>query len=167
MVDLNLGCGDHYAPGWVNVDLPDTPNPHDVDCDLRGPLPWSPGTVDRLYLGHVLEHLTLVDAGDLLARLRPLMVPAGQVMVVGPDCVRAQAMVRAGELDTHALDLVRHGGGRWVGDEHRWECEPGTIRSLLAGAGWSQVTEVPIVDVPDVWPVVSRIGWQCAVGAVA
>lgn len=167
---VNLGCGEYYAEGgWLNVDHAGSPNRADLRLDLRtDPLPWEPGTVGRAYLGHVLEHLTQDHCVDLLTRLRKLAQPGGEVMVVGPDVVRAEKMRRAGTLSDEWYRLIHEGGNRWPGDRHLWGCEPTTLQWMLTDAGWGQVREYPIWLVPDVWPVVDRnVEWQCAVGATA
>lgn len=164
---MNLGCGEYYVPGWHNVDHDGSPHPADERLDLTGPLPWEPGTVTRAYLGHVLEHLTVADGVKLLTRLHEVTAPGGDVMVVGPDVNRAERMHAAGELDAEWLRLVKEGGRRWPGDEHRWHCEPDTLTDMLRQAGWTWVQEMPVTLVPDIWPLVDRAEWQCAVGGFA
>ena len=166
---INLGCGDRYADGWVNVDHVASPYRVDQTVDLTGPLPWRVTSIEYVYAGHVLEHLTVQDALNLLERLRPLMVHGGQIMCVGPDVVRGAAMAAAGTLeDWVTLDLLNYGGHRWPGDEHQWACEAAVLLDMLKETGWVDVAEIPIGEVPALWPVVDRgPAWQCAVGAVA
>lgn len=52
---LNLGCGQHRLPGYVNVDKYGSPDlRHDLEVF---PWPWPDGSVDEVLLHHVLEHL--------------------------------------------------------------------------------------------------------------
>jgi SAM-dependent methyltransferase len=52
---LNLGCGQHKLPGFVNVDRFGAP---DLKHDLEAfPWPWPDSSVDEVVLQHVLEHL--------------------------------------------------------------------------------------------------------------
>lgn len=162
---LNLGSGDRPQPDWTNVDNAACPYPRDETVDLTGPLPWPEGSVSHAYLGHVLEHLPLSACALLLERLLPCMAPGGQVMVVGPDINRAQGMAEAGVLEV-TMESLRHGGHRWPGDEHHWECTPAILAGLLDTAGWTEVTEIPFADVDPMWPVADRgPQWQCAVTA--
>jgi predicted SAM-dependent methyltransferase len=168
-VRINLGCGDRYADGWHNVDHAASPFRVDETVDLAGPLPWLVGSVEMVYAGPVLEHLAVQDALDLLDRLRALMTPGGQIMVVGPDVVRGAAIHAAGGFEEWmSLDLLTYGGRRWPGDEHRWACEPALLVDMLKETGWVDVAEIDLDDVASVWPVADRAPrWQCAVGAVA
>lgn len=167
---INLGCGDRYVDGWTNVDLPSMPHRKDHTVDLTGPLPWAAGSIEAVYAGHVLEHLTEDNARRLLARLLPLMIPAGPIMVVGPDVNRARQLLPDGVADQYGatLDSVRHGGHRWPGDEHHWDCTGELVEAMLRDAGWRLVTPVGMDEAALMWPVADpRPQWQCAVGAVA
>lgn len=160
---INLGAGDRYAPGWVNVDHTACPHPVDERVDLRGPLPWTGLT--HVYAGHVLEHLYVGEVLGLLGRLRECMAPEGQLMVVGPDVLIAEGMAVAGTLDVSMESLI-NGGHRWIGDEHRWHCTTWDVMALLSATGWREVTQVGINQVPTLWPVADRgPQWQCAVSA--
>lgn len=162
LVKLNLGAGDRYVEGWHNVDS-GSPHRKDQELDLRGPLPWS--GVQFAYAGHVLEHLYVDDVLSLLRRLLSCMASDGELMVVGPDVILAEAMAQAGTLDVAMSDLT-NGGHRWPGDEHRWHCTSAGLDQLLRCAGWSNVTPLSINEVPQFWPVADRgPQWQCAVSA--
>lgn len=162
---INLGCGDRYADGWVNVDHAGSPHRKDLTADLAGELPWPADSILHVYLGHLLEHLTYADAGKLLERLRPLVRPDGQIMVVGPDVDVAQQMAEAGTLDV-TMESLRYGADRWPGDEHLWECTAAKVIDLLTGAGWVDIQDVGIANVAAFWPVADRRPqWQCAISA--
>lgn len=162
---INLGCGEFYAEGWVNIDL-HAPSRKDIVADIRKPLPVEQG-VTHAYLGHVLEHLTLDEAALVLMNVWERMTPDGQIMIVGPDVDRGQAMLDRGDIDQEQFGALKISEGPWPGAGHLWDCIPATIVELLKLPGtWTDVREIPITAVPSEWPVVSRIGWQCAVSAV-
>lgn len=166
MINVNLGCGDQYAPGWLNVDH-GSPHRKDLDVDLTGELPWWECSIHRAYAGHVLEHLTLAQCDVFLRRLRTRMILGGELVVVGPDLERAQALVDADELLDISLGELRDGAGRWSGDVHHWECTPSKIIDMLITTGWSNVEEIEMRELPDIWPVAYRAPrWQCVVTAI-
>jgi hypothetical protein len=160
---VNLGCGDRYAHGWVNVDHAGMPHHKDITLDLRAELPWDNGELNRIYAGHLLEHLRVHECIDVLERLRDCTATGGQLLVVGPDVDKARGMALAGTLDV-TLESLQYGAGRWCGDEHRWECSPPAIRKLLRVAGWWHVESLIWDDIPKEWPIAERgPRWQCAV----
>ncbi|MBI2828792.1 MAG: methyltransferase domain-containing protein [Acidobacteria bacterium] len=112
-VKVNLGCGPGPQPAnWVHVDgswnarlskfdlvrrtlsalgivsrenasLAWTPDL--VTANLRGPLPFSSGTVDCVYASHVLEHLHDDEARRLLRECFRVLKPGGVLRLVVPD----------------------------------------------------------------------------------
>lgn len=164
---LNIGCGDCYAPGWVNVDF-GTPHKHDITADITKRLPFPDNTFDRLYAGHVLEHLEPVDVVVVLRELGRVATKYGQLAVVGPDVTRAGAMHAAGTLDDEFLRQVVHGGDRWQGDQHLWPSTPERTVRYLRVAGWALPKETPLTALSQInWPVVAYTDWQFAATAYA
>lgn len=162
---LNIGCGDYLADGWTNVDrMPRTP---DVigersfyALDVVVGLPWKDGSCERIYAGHVLEHLTYDDElPAALAELKRLLSDDGQMMVVGPDIDRA----RDGLFDEETIKGIWPGAyiPDVPGAMHQWEPTARAHEAALLAAGLS-ATEILIKRVTADWPVVSRIGWQLA-----
>ena len=119
---VNLGCGEQYAPGWINVDHEGSPHKRDETVDLTGELPWNPGTLTHIYAGHLLEHLRTDQCVVLLERLLKCADLACTLMVVGPDVEIAARLQAEGHALEVPLDQLKYGGGRWVGDVHMWEC---------------------------------------------
>jgi hypothetical protein len=167
---LNLGSGNCYVSGWINVDW-ETPHRVDERVDLRGPLPWPDGSVSLVYAGHVFEHLTYGECCDLAKRLLACMARDGRLVVVSPDIEVAERMVADGTFDDrhHSLESLRHGAGRWAGDVHQWETTAQHVVDLLRGSGWPTVTDRGgVAALDDYWPVFDRKPkWQLAVEAIA
>lgn len=154
---LNVGCGQHYAHGWTNIDLHDN-GPHpDVIASILD-LPFADSTVTRIYCGHVLEHITLDDLPRALAELRRVLTPDGELLVVGPD-INLTAI-----HEPALLDCVRDGGNRWAGDAHEWPPTGEMTQFFLADAGFD-ARVFPVADVPEDWPIVARAPWQFAIHA--
>jgi predicted SAM-dependent methyltransferase len=171
---LNLGCGDqpeHRAPApWINVDghAPFLP---DVVATLDR-LPWDENAADRIYLGHVLEHIPYAWSADhewdgwdhplerALAEVRRVLSPDGELVVVGPCIERA---IQTGQPEW----LLRIIAAPVVDDQppglnHAWT--PTTLLHRLAlDAVFANVVEVPVTSItkPE-WPNPSTAPWQCA-----
>lgn len=162
---VNLGCGDRYVPGWLNVDHDGSPHQKDLALDITKKLPWKSDEILHVYMGHVLEHITQAQAKSLLRRLRPLVQSIGQILIVGPDIEVAQSMETAGTLEV-PLDSLRFGGHRWDGDDHKWECTAARIIAILKDTGWKDIQDVGINSADPFWPVADRAPqWQFAITA--
>jgi predicted SAM-dependent methyltransferase len=155
---VNVGCGEFRAEGWVNVDMTRTdggPQP-DIVASATD-LPFEDASVDRLYAGHVLEHLTPEDVVKAIREFARVVRADGKIMIVMPDLDVAEA--KYPEL----VESVRYGADRWGGDKHLWESRPSTLAPLLVEAGHPDARLVPIhALVGSEWPVTAFVDWQYA-----
>lgn len=191
MIWLNVGCGPFRAPSpWINVDGNDAMYTTNFSDDTGAPidrkpdviawsdnLPYENGTVDRIYAGHVLEHINLYDGSvDRTVReFHRVLKPGGALLCVGPDLVKCAEMVFHGDLDW-SLFWQSHGtAGRGnpagapyenpqPGDVHLWSSDEASVYALLA-RHFGMVLPVGFVNVEESWPIVSRVPWQYAVVA--
>lgn len=182
---INLGCGTVIAPGWINID--NSPNarlskypplrwlgwklgvlsdehyaiewPESMIIrDLRKNLPFADSSIDYTYSSHLLEHLTLDDASNLLKEVLRVLKPGGLLRLVVPDLTYgARCYVDA--LNAHPtnhkaapeflswLQLSRSG----VRDPHLWMYDAPSLMTLLREAGFSKtrVCEHKVGSVPD------------------
>lgn len=159
---INVGCGEFPAAGWWNLDC--THPAADLQHDAATGLPPVSGVIDRIYAGHVLEHLPQQSLVGVLTawRTHPGVAHNTVLAVVGPDCDAADQLLAERLIlpDTH--DGVLHGAGRWAGDVHLWRSTEGTTAGILRAAGW---TPTPVPDwqlQADGWPVVALVDWQFA-----
>lgn len=164
MLNLNIGCGEYHADGWLNIDLHDKDMRHpDIEMDCTKELPGEIGTVDRIYAGHVLEHIAFEDVPAALNLWWEYARPGCELFVVGPDCDRGDEWVRRGKLTSaEGLKITKHYSDT-PGRSHLWNASESNTLALLNDSLWSHPRAMPIVSVPNTWPVTSRIGWQFAV----
>lgn len=80
---LNLGCGMSKLKGFVNIDKRKNIGP-DVKADVLN-LPYEPNTIDEIYCGHLLEHLTWTEGQDALKHWLALLKSGGKIIIVVPD----------------------------------------------------------------------------------
>lgn len=163
---INLGCGDRYADGWINVDWAGSPHRKDQEVDLTGELPWPENSVERIYAGHVLEHLMTMDCVLLLTRLYFCCTEGAEIMVVGPDLPTAYRMAEEGTLDV-TIDSLRFGAERWTGDRHLWESSAAMSWAMLEKAGWKNIIDIPLAEAAQSWPIAdARPQWQFCLHAL-
>ncbi|MEK6208863.1 MAG: methyltransferase domain-containing protein [Pseudomonadota bacterium] len=81
---LNVGCGLHFHPDWVNVDVVPASSGV-IAADVRKGLPFPDEVFDAVYCSHVLEHLPRQEAASLLRHTHRVLRPGGVIRVVVPD----------------------------------------------------------------------------------
>lgn len=80
---LNLGCGEMYKDGWVNIDLFNTVA--DLRIDLREKLPFSDETCSDIYSEHTFEHFSHQDGCFLLNECYRVLEKGGTIRIGVPD----------------------------------------------------------------------------------
>lgn len=158
---LNLGSGNHYAPGWTNVDLFEEDHP-DIVASIYD-LPIETGSVERVYVGHLMEHLPWATIPRALAEVRRVCKPRAEIMVVGPDLSKA---VLTGQprwlLDIIVAPEVWDGTGRG----HAWTSTELLTMIALADGLLEDIEAVSVESVvPPEWPNPVQAPWQLAVHA--
>jgi predicted SAM-dependent methyltransferase len=81
---LNLGCGRHFHPDWINVDIVPQ-DPQVMRHDLQSRLPFEEASFAAVYHSHVLEHIPKSQAAAFLRECRRVLAPGGVLRVVVPD----------------------------------------------------------------------------------
>lgn len=80
---INIGCGDHPLLDWCNIDA--SPKAH---CDFIAtipPIPYESNSLEEIFAGHYLEHLTQDEAQEFLAECHRCLIPGGILGIVVPD----------------------------------------------------------------------------------
>lgn len=79
---LNLGSGNAYEPGFINIDANMGHRP-DVVAMLP-PIPVDSGSCQTVRCSHFLEHLTDEQASELIADVWRVLEPGGMLEVTVP-----------------------------------------------------------------------------------
>ena len=187
---VNVGCGPHRAaPPWLNLDVHvgDGVHPDIKVEDARYPLgEFEDGSVHRVYMGHVLEHVEWSMLPQFLKDIARAMAPGGQLCVVGPDLLRTIDAWQQDPTPTSRtlIESVMESPwpyasptadgatwaveDSWVGACHRWNCYEARVLWALEATGLFDAVEAQPLDEDHLgsWPVVAYTQWQCAVTAV-
>lgn len=83
---LNIGCGNIYSPEWNNIDF--IKNKHITYWDIRKGLPYPDSSMDAVYSSHLLEHLSPMEADNLLTEINRVLKTNGVLRIVVPDLKR-------------------------------------------------------------------------------
>jgi predicted SAM-dependent methyltransferase len=81
---VNLGCGNHYHPDWINIDIVAT-GPAVIAHDLSHGIPLPTNSCDVVYHSHILEHLRQENSFIFLQECHRVLKPGGIIRVAVPD----------------------------------------------------------------------------------
>lgn len=155
-LQLHIGCGTGHLSGWINIDV--HPAPLSINVLLGLPVP--DGSVKRVFVSHMLEHLFYPrDVKLLLAELRRVMSPGGALRVVVPDveqCIEAYVANDRSfyasrretwswwpENATRLEDFLAYAGAgaepAYLFEAHKYSYDFETLAKVLANAGFERV----------------------------
>jgi len=91
---LNLGCGRHPLPGWLNSDY-HPESDRELYLDVRKPFPFEPAMFDFVYSEHMIEHLTRAQTRFMLGECARVLRPGGRLRLATPNLVFLIEMYRS------------------------------------------------------------------------
>lgn len=158
-MNLHIGSGDHYAEGWLNVEIDQTWRA-DVYASVFA-LPFADNRFDRIYMGHFLEHIEPDQLPAAFAELRRVSTADCVTAIVGPCHDKAVAMYgRESNLVkqiaiTNPIDT--HPGG------HKWTATTANTLDVIEACGMlAMEVDVASIRQPE-WPnPAPDQAWQCA-----
>jgi predicted SAM-dependent methyltransferase len=147
-LDLHLGCGIRYLPGFVNIDA----NPArktDMWLDVRCGLPFANDSVDSIYSTHMIEHLYPDELEKLLRECARTLKPGGGMRIIVPSLANAILAFQQNLHEWFYDDFPRHFdslGGRFSNfvfcdGQHRTAFDLSYLDEVLRQAGFREVAE--------------------------
>ena len=109
MVQLHLGCGKRYIPGFIHIDLADFPH-IDHKTDVSDLSMFEDKSVDLIYTCHVLEYFDRIQVKDVLKEWRRVLKPKGILRIAVPDF---EAMVKVYQQYGDLSLIIGPLYGRW------------------------------------------------------
>jgi predicted SAM-dependent methyltransferase len=147
-LDLHLGSGTKYLPGFVNIDA----NPlqkMDMWLDVRCGLPFASGSVDSIYSTHMIEHLYPDELDDLLRECARVLKSGHGIRIVVPSLSNAIVAFQQERREWFYDSYPRHFdslGGRFSNfvfcdGQHRTAFDLTYLDEVLRKAGFREVAE--------------------------
>lgn len=85
MIKLHLGCGTRHIDGYINIDCQKT-IATDMILDIKNlSSEFKNNTVDGIYCCHVLEHMPVLEAIEILKQIYDILKPGGIVRIAVPN----------------------------------------------------------------------------------
>lgn len=132
LLKLNIGCGDLYRPGYVNVD-PSSNSIADENWDIFD-LPVKDGSVDQIVADHVLEFYDLMNARYILAEFWRVLRPNGELILETPDLMAIFKRLKKAKGDQfHAISGELFGE---KSDRHGIVFKDSELEALLISSGF-------------------------------
>ena len=171
---LNIGSGQHPLRYWTNLD-----ESQDALADVRyhvPPLRYADESLDEIYAGHFLEHLTPAEADEFVRECFRCLTHGGKLGIVVPDTREVVQRYLRGDIDE--IEFPR---GVWrpinnlntlcdlffystvQESPHRWSYDTDTLGTLLVRHGFELVKPINRFSDPRI-PV--GAWYQCGLDAV-
>ena len=85
MKKLNLGSGNKFFEGYLNVDLDANAPQVDVVADISQTLPFADESIDAIMASHSLEHISYVQTKEVLVDWKRVLKQDGVIDIKVPD----------------------------------------------------------------------------------
>jgi len=153
-VKLNLGCGNVYKEGWINLDI-DKSYKVDIVADIRLNLPFKDRSFDFVLLDNVIEHLTYFQGYKLLREIYRILEDKGILQLETQNlritCLDYINKTLTGPLDTFSRFYGGPGGGVM-----KLKPEMEYSEYKVHKSGW----DIGNKEINDIELVLTKIGFQ-------
>jgi predicted SAM-dependent methyltransferase len=107
---LHIGCGKINSPEFINVDAQPYAHVHIVTSDISHLPNFADGTVDLVYMCHILEHVKASELKKVLLEMKRVLKEGGVLRLSVPDFDRLVEVYNASGKDTKAISQQLMGG---------------------------------------------------------
>jgi predicted SAM-dependent methyltransferase len=107
---VHVGCGEKNAPGFINVDARPLAHVHVVTDNITSLSDMGTGTVDLVYMCHVLEHIKNDDLKNVLSEMRRVLKDGGILRISVPDFDKLIEVYNAAGKDIESIRRQLMGG---------------------------------------------------------
>ena len=141
MVQLHLGCGKRYIPGFIHIDLADFSH-IDYKTDVSDLSMFGDNSVDLIYTCHVLEYFDRIQVKDVLKEWHRVLKPKGTLRIAVPDF---EALVEVYQQYSDLSLIIGPLYGRWEieGSKkvvyHRTVYDFESLKNVLESAGFVNI----------------------------
>ena len=107
---VHVGCGEKNVPGFINVDARHLAHVHVVTDNITSLADFQTGTVDLVYMCHVLEHIRNDDLKKVLSEMKRVLKDGGVLRISVPDFDKLIEVYNAAGKDIESIQRQLMGG---------------------------------------------------------
>lgn len=130
------------AQGYVNIDARSMPHVHFRLTNLRDLSFLPDGSVDLVYMCHILEHVAVAEVPSVLQVIHAALKPGGTVRIAVPDFDAMLSIYEKTNKDIRAIQNPLMGGQNYDYNFHFTAFTSTYLRQLLTDSGFAS---------PQVW----------------
>ena len=107
---IHIGCGTTNSPEFINIDARPLAHVHIATSEITSLADFGSGTVDLVYMCHVLEHIKKGDLTKVLFEMKRVLKDGGVLRISVPDFDRLIEVYNASGKDTDVISSQLMGG---------------------------------------------------------
>lgn len=144
---IQVGSGGNYLPNFINIDG-NFQRKVDYLLDVRVGLPFPKGSIVFIYSCHMLEHVYIEEAINILGEFHNCLVDSGKVRLTLPDFNHVFKIL-SGEASSNFPREFQSSEGKAINflfcdGQHKYAYSPQLINELALKVGFSKVTPAPL-----------------------
>jgi predicted SAM-dependent methyltransferase len=138
-VMLHVGCGKTNSPGFINIDARPLAHVHIATDDVTSLSDFKAGTVDLVYMCHILEHIKASDLKRVLTEMKRVLKVGGALRLSVPDFDRLLEVYDASGKDINSISKQLMGGQDHEYNIHYCVFNRWRLTELLEEVGFREV----------------------------
>ena len=136
---IHIGCGLRNSPEFINIDARPLAHVHIATDDITSLGDFQTGTVDLVYMCHILEHIRKDDLKNVLLEMNRVLKDGGVLRISVPDFDKLIEVYNASAKDVNAISNQLMGGQDHEYNIHYSVFNRGRLSELLREAGFHKV----------------------------
>lgn len=136
---LHVGCGTTNSPEFINIDARPLAHVHIATDDITSLRDFETGTVDLVYMCHILEHIKASELKGVLSEMKRVLKPGGVLRLSVPDFDRLVEVYNACGKDITVISKQLMGGQDHQYNIHYCVFNHRRLSELLKEAGFRKV----------------------------
>ena len=139
-IKIHVGAGGINLQGWINIDARRFSHTH-IKTNKLNLEEFKDGSIDCIYLCHVLEHFSFNEVNSLLKLFFTKLRKNGILMISVPDFKSLSEIYYRSNYDLSSIKNALMGGQDYEYNFHKAVFDKESLKSLLEELGFSSIEE--------------------------